>query len=96
MVVLSSPHNDLLTKLHVLNINALTDAALSRFIEEIQNRRAIARIAAQRKKVQACKPKKAKRAKKKATHKRTNELRKKAINAKTKATSNGKTVRKAT
>ena len=95
MVVLSSPHNDLLTKLHVLNINALTDAALSRFIEEIQNRRAVARIAARRKKIQDVKPKR-KRAKKKAARKATGVPRRKAVNAKTKAKSSGKAVRKAT
>ncbi len=56
MVVLSSPHNRLLQKLQLLDIYDLTSNALSRFIEDIQDRRTAARRTAVLKKVRKSKP----------------------------------------
>ena len=63
----------LLKKLRLLRIDALTDIALSRYIENIQNQRTSARRAAKYKKIRDLHPKRAtkklsKRAKKKATN----------------------------
>ena len=57
----------LLKKLKLLRIDALTEVALSRYIEAVQDRRTAARREAKFRKLRVLKPKsKAKRAKKKA------------------------------
>ena len=70
MVALSSPHNRLLQKLQLLDIYDLTPKALSRFIEDIQDRRTAARRTAVLTKARKSKPRVVhKSAKKKAAKK---------------------------